>query len=269
MRPVNACIAGASVLLIPAISGKPWNPTLIGMSATAALAVMLIGAGGNVINDYYDVETDRINKPSRPLASGRVSRQSAFWEWLILSVSGVLLAGFQGRLCLGIAMVAVLALWVYSLKLKRTLLIGNAVVSLVAGMSFIYAGAAVEYLSMAWIPAVFAALFHFGREILKDIEDTEGDQAIGASTLPLVKGMAFSKGVATCVFFVLLVLTVVPYLTGRFGEKYLAIIIGLFFPIILFTLISLWRNSTKPNLHRLNNILKLAMIIGLFSIWVG
>ena len=146
---------------------------------------------------------------------------------------------------------------------------GNGVVSLIAALAFIYGGLAVGRFGPTLIPAWFAFLFHFGREIVKDIQDWAGDTAIGAKTLPIRFGKKTALIVTTYTFILLIISTPVPALFRIYGIVYLIVVIlGVDIPL-LYVLRSMWRDSGPTNLGRLSFILKVDMLIGLLAIYLG
>jgi len=266
MRPVNGLIAFLSILLGAAVTGtvQPlWRVLLAGLSG------MLVGAGGNAINDAYDVEIDRVNKPWRPIPSGRVSRRQALSFALLLMAAGTLLAAPIGWPAVGVALAASLLLVLYSARLKRTVLWGNLTVSLVSALAFIYGGLAVRRVREALIPAGFAFLFHLGREIVKDVEDMRGDRAGAAQTLPVVHGVRAAQAVVTAVFAVLIVATWLPYLAGVYDQDYFWIVLFGVDTVLLYAIWAFWRSTEPAHLARLSNLLKADMLVGLLAIYLG
>jgi geranylgeranylglycerol-phosphate geranylgeranyltransferase len=265
-RPVNNLITALSVLVGAAIAGNVESWTMVFF---ACLSAFFISAGGNVINDFFDVDIDRINKPSRPLPQGDITLRAALIWSFLLFLAGLVLSLLVKPLSLLIAFVACAFLILYSSILKKTLLWGNLMVSVVSALAFVYGGIATEDFTLSLIPAVFALLFHLGREVLKDIEDIRGDSSAGASTLPIKWGVKFSLDVCTFIFLFLIGLTIVPYVLHIFSLLYLfAVVVGVDLGLI-FTIRSMRRNPSSSNLHRLNNLLKIEMLTGLAAIFLG
>lgn len=235
----------------------------------ACFSGAFITGAANTINDFFDIEIDRINKPSRPLPAGLVSpSQVRNWSF-ILFATGIGLSFFINSIAFIIAVTSSLLLYFYSYKLKRTILWGNLAVSLVSALAFIYGGIAVERVEMAFIPAIFAFFYHYGREILKDVEDVPGDRVQNAKTFPIVYGLNPSRLLITTIFLLLILLTYIPYNIGIFGKVYLAVVFVGVDLFLLYVIYSLWKNTSKENLHRLSNLLKIDMIVGLFAIFAG
>jgi len=265
IRPVNVAIAAGAVLVGALSSGvRPGEAVWL-----ACLVAGLITAGGNAVNDVYDLEIDRINRPLRPLPSGRVSRKRAAVLGAILLLCGVGISALLGRWGFLVALLVTLLLVAYSTRLKGTILWGNLAVSLAAGLAFVYGGIAAGRPGPALIPAGFAFLFHLGREILKDAQDVAGDRAGGARTLPAAVGVRESLGWAGLFFILLIVVSPLPYLIGRYSLSYLIVVLlGVDLPLI-GVIVSWRRDQRTERLDRLSLILKLIMCGGLAAILAG
>ncbi len=192
------------VLLLP---GQPLPAVLLaprfGLLVLAALAV---AAAGYIINDYYDVKIDAINRPTRLIVGRLLSRRHAMLAHVVLSGAGVVLAtALSGRLGV-VTLGAALLLWGYSARFKRLPLVGNiSIATLTAALillpALLPAPTPDGRLKAVWLYALAAFLLTVVREIVKDLEDMRGDAQHGCRTLPLVWGVARSKWVAG--FFVL------------------------------------------------------------------
>lgn len=265
-RPLNDFIAALSVLVGAAIAGavESWTMVLF-----ACISAFFISAGGNVINDYFDIDIDRVNKPNRPLPQGKITPTSALAWSILLFLAGLTLSLQVKPLSLPIALVACVFLVLYSYILKKTVLWGNLTVSAVSALAFVYGGIATKDFRLSLIPAGFAFLFHLGREILKDIEDIKGDSSADASTLPIKRGVKFSLDVCTLIFLLLIGSTIVPYLLHVFSLLYLgAVVLGVDLGLI-YIIWSMHRNHSPSHLHRLSNLLKIEMFAGLAAIFLG
>ena len=265
-RPPNNLIAALSVFVGATIAGdiESWWKVFF-----ACLSAFFISAGGNSINDYFDIKIDRINKPYRPLPKGEIAPSSALRFSIFLFLIGIILSVWIKPLSPWIALLACGLLVVYSMILKKTLLVGNITVSMVSALAFAYGGIAAGDFKLSLIPAAFALLFHLGREILKDVEDLKGDSSLGASTMPIKLGVDFSLYMCTLVFSFLIFLTWLPYFINVFSLVYLLVVIVGVDLVVIYVIWSMWRDHTSSNLHRLSNILKVDMLLGLVAIYVG
>ena len=141
----------------------------------AAVSAGFICAAGNIFNDFFDRSVDQINKPDRPYTSGRLQENEMVTFGILMFGAGISLSYFVGIEGILIVLATSALLMVYNIWAKRTVLTGNFMISLLGGMAFLYGGFAGGSVKKAIIPALFAILFHFGREIFKDIEDKNAD----------------------------------------------------------------------------------------------
>jgi geranylgeranylglycerol-phosphate geranylgeranyltransferase len=187
MRPVNSLVAGLGALLGYIIATGTLQP----FSLILVPIVFSITAAGNVFNDLSDLEIDRMNRPGRPLPSGRVSPEAAGILATVLFISGLFLSSLAGLPCVVIAVANSLLLIVYARTLKRRVLLGNVAVSYLSASIYPFGAA------LAGIPAMgrtlplagITFLAMLSRELLKDAEDVPGDSAAGARTVAVVHGV--------------------------------------------------------------------------------
>lgn len=265
-RPINLLISALSIFVAAFITGtlEPVYNVIM-----ACLAGAVITAGANTINDYYDLEIDKINKPNRPLVTGIVKPEAAFILSLQEFVLGIFLSVFINLHAFLIALTASILIFFYSYLFKRMPLIGNFIVSLSTGMAFLYGGVAVNRIQFTIIPAILAFFFHFGREIIKDIQDMEGDAQRNVRTFPILYGKAAALIMTSLNFIILVPLLIIPYYINWYGIKYLVIVSIGILPVLLFVVISMWNNPSQKNLGFLSNLLKADMIVGLCALYVG
>lgn len=218
MRPFNCLMAGvAAVIGLLMAGGRDIQP-----AALIFLAVFFVTGAGNAVNDYFDREIDTVNRPDRPVPSGRVTpKQALMWSYALF-VAGCILAALLNWLCLIIGVVNSALLYLYARNLKTTLLMGNICVAYLTGSTFLFGGAVLSYAGMnaVLIPFALSSLATISREIMKDVEDMEGDGRAGARTLPILAGESLS-GVVAAIFA--LVAIALSYQPG-FGTTYLGIV---------------------------------------------
>jgi geranylgeranylglycerol-phosphate geranylgeranyltransferase len=265
-RPNNVLIAFLSVWMAAIVAGgiDPIYHLLL-----VAFSAAFITVGANVINDIFDVEIDRINKPYRPIPSGNVSITEAYIIFAVSYLIAWVMAWMVNYSVFLVALVFGLLLILYSFRFKRMVLIGNFVVSLATGMAFIYGGMAVNRIEGTFYPALFAFFFHFGREIIKDLQDVEGDRARGANTLAVVYGTKVSLITASIIFILLIILTLIPYISKLYGVIYIFIILTGIYPVIFIVLYRCWKSPDPATLGKMSNLLKADMLIGLLAIYFG
>jgi geranylgeranylglycerol-phosphate geranylgeranyltransferase len=245
------------------------TPDFPGKLLLAAFSGVLIGGGANAVNDCFDVKIDRINKPLRPIPAGLVSEGKAWRFSIFLLAAGPAVASFIHLQAFLFALFTSILTFMYSWKLKATVVWGNLTVSLITGLAFIYGGMAAGNIHSSLIIGAFAFLFHLGREIIKDTADMKGDRAFGAETLPVRYGVRTALSWATAVLALLILTTFVPYFLDIFNVTY---IITVFFGvdcILIFVIYSIWRKPETRNLNRMAVLMKGDMVIGLLAVFLG
>ncbi|MFA6467924.1 MAG: geranylgeranylglycerol-phosphate geranylgeranyltransferase [Bacteroidota bacterium] len=267
IRPVNFTITALSIFVACILAGGTQQQMLI--MIFGALSGACIAAGGMVINDILDIEIDRVNKPDRPIPSGAVSRYDALMFYGALTGIGMIMSAYTTRPAFIIAFIAVPLIVMYSKVFKGTVLFGNLLVGGLTGLAFIYGGAIVGNIRQAVFPALFAFLINVGREIIKDMEDVEGDAKNGAATLPVIYGMNSASIMATIFLTLVFLTSFIPYLLGIYGENYFIVVTGGVDVVILYVMYSFWKDRSVFNLHILSNILKWTMLVGLVAIYLG
>ena len=234
--------------------------------------VFLVTGAGNAINDYFDYEIDRINRPLRPIPSGRVNRKTALYFSMLLFGIGIVLSYWLGPVCLLLAGFNSLLLFLYASTLKRMALAGNVVVGYLTGSTFLFGGA-LEIFNGTGIQStimlfLLAALATMAREIVKDIQDIEGDSRAGARTLPIVIGKMKASRLAAVLGITGIVLSPMPLVfnvNNAFGASYMAVI---FVADILF-LVSINEILLRDNAKKASKLLKMAMFVALIAFIVG
>lgn len=264
-RPINGVIALISVLLGGFFAVGTLNHLDV---LTVAISALLLLSAGNAFNDYCDYEIDRINKPQRPIPSGRVQRRGALIFAIVLLSIGVALGFLVNRYAALIALIVSSCLIAYAVWLKRTPLVGNLVVGMLTGLTFIAGGVAVMSIRGVLVPAIFAFLFTTAREIVKDIEDTEGDIENRAKTIAVI-----SKRVAVLMalvfMFAVILFSPIPYLLDWYSWRYLlTVVIGVDLVLIYLT-VQLWRDASKENSAKIQQWMKWDIFVGLGAIYLG
>ncbi len=263
IRPGNAIMAVIAVLLIAIISGIFTFKILL-----ACIVVFIITGAGNSINDYFDYKIDAINKPERPIPSGRISLNKAGFYSLALLLIGTILAFILGLLPGLIALSTALLMVYYAYSLKKKFLIGNVVISFLTGLTFVFGGVIVGEILTSIILGFFPFLTTLAREIVKDMEDVEGDRIEGAMTLPIMSGMRISSIIAA--FFLILASLSSPilYYLGILTIFYIPLLI-IAVLIFLYYALSILKDQSIKNARNVSNKLKIGMIIILIAYGLG
>jgi len=265
-RPLNVLISFISIGIGALVSGSfHWSINLLFAGLTAAL----ITAGANIINDIFDIEIDRINKPDRPLPAGKISLIGAKVLFTALYGLALIFAALNGKILFFAALLIAVLLYWYSASLKKTVLWGNLLVSAISGFTFIYGAMSVGDWRGGIVPAVLAFFFHLGRELLKDMQDVEGDLARNAVTFSGKYGLKQAALVTRAVFMVLIAVTLIPFFLKIYNEIYLIIVIFGVDTVLVYIVSILKENTEAKELDKLNKILKADMLIGLLAIYLG
>lgn len=267
IRPLNFLIAFLSTVVgaIICISGDYSINNIL----FAAISASLIISSGNMINDIFDIESDKINHPERPLPKGTLSKNHVILLLIIFNLIALILAFQINFIAFAIAFTAVVLLFLYSYKIKRIPFLGNIIVALLTGMVFIYAGVSVNNYLYAVIPAVFAFLINLIRELVKDMEDIEGDKSANVFTLPQRIGFNNIKKIILLFSILLILFTTYPFLLSIYRIEYFIFVMIVVNPILVFILKSVYANDSKKNLNKLSFLLKLDMLFGLIAIYLG
>lgn len=268
IRVVNCLLASVGVWIGAYLT---WLMPYYYGPAVAALAAFLVCAAGNATNDLVDIEADRINCPDRVLVRGSLSKKYVRNLAILFNAIAVGLALAVSAWVTVAAVATIGLLLAYNLYLKRIPLVGNGVVALLAGLTFITGGMAVDpsltfRLPGPLIAAAFAFLFHLVREIVKDVQDMAGDRQAGLDSLPLRIGVSRSLGLVLALFVVLVILTLIPVLAGWFGRTYEIITVYVVDLPLLALLIFVWGNPTPKMLSIGSTGLKLGMVLGLLAL---
>jgi len=258
--------------------------------ALLILATIAIAGGGYLINNIFDQETDEINKPQDVVVGKTISETTAYNIYVALNIIGVgigfYLSNFIGKP--GFSALFILTsgtLYLYASSLKQTLLIGNIIVAIITSLSIIIIGIfdlfpiitpensalmAVTF-EVLLDYALFCFIINFIRELVKDLEDVDGDYNLGMRTLPIILGVSRTVKV-------LLILSLIPiiYITYYINEYYISndlfITAGyclflIIAPLLYFS-IKLWSAKKQKDFNHLSMVLKLVLLFGIISILV-
>lgn len=258
LRPLNGVMSAVAVWVGSLIVGAPLQPGF--ELALGMLVVFLISSGGMVINDYADAEIDKINRPKRPIPSGKISRSAALVYAILLFFVGLVIAFNISDIAFGIAALAAALLIAYSVRLKGVLLVGNAVVSFLVALTFLYGGFIVGDIVNIIPLAVLAFLSNMGRELFKTIDDIMGDKSRGLKTIAIRFGVINAKRLASIFVILAVAYSFFPYIYGQFNELYLFFVI--IADIIFLAAIAL-------NVRHSSKLTKLAMLVALIAFIAG
>lgn len=247
------------------------------------LSTILIAGAGNIINDYFDIKVDRLN--NRKIIIGEsIKRRSAIILHLSFSTIGIIIGFYLAWkveiISLGfINLFSVISLWYYSTNLKRKPISGNILVAALSALVLIVVpiydlipepGINLNEIFIKIIYySLFAFFFSFIREIIKDLEDYEGDKKLGMKTFAIAMGVERTKKVLKILTFMILSSFVYVLAITFATNLYFFIYFLLLLTIPLFTfLVMLIKSKTKKDFYVLSSLLKLIMVAGIFSMFI-
>ena len=256
------------------------------------LSLCLIAAGGNVINDYFDYHIDLINKPQKLVINKVISSQNALTGYQVLTIAGIL-GGFLTGWLLGILKIGfffgfgALILYSYSKTYKRKLLIGNLMIAFLGFLSILMLWV-IEFFALRNNPdsfvsvypslvkinliiggyAFFAFLTTIVREIIKDIEDIEGDRANGCRTLPITTSLQTTRLVLTgLIMLTIFLLIPCQILCWKNNMQVLAFFIAPAIQLqLVLLLVNLFKAENKSDYHTASTSMKWIMVAGIIGI---
>jgi 4-hydroxybenzoate polyprenyltransferase len=225
-RPINVVITFCVVVVAIIISQTTQTESL--RIILSSITASLTAAAGNIINDVYDIETDKISHPERVLVKGTISKKEALIEYLFLNLIAIVVVSSLSNTLILIVLASILLLFIYSYNLKKLPLVGNFTVAFLTGLAFVYGGFVSGNPLAAIVPAIFAFLINLIREIAKDIQDIEGDSKLGYKTFPIKYGFQKSKKLIILIIIILILFSFFPFINNRFSNKKIRYIVGYF-----------------------------------------
>jgi geranylgeranylglycerol-phosphate geranylgeranyltransferase len=274
-RPTNALMAAVAVLLMAIINFNYGIPIILGF-----ITVLFATSGGNVINDFFDYKIDKINKPQRPIPSGRISLKNAKNYSILLFLISILLSGLISYLVkdltpLILVFCCCLLMYFYARNLKAMPLFGNIAVSLLTALCFIFGGDILAFsthsfliLQTGFALGFFAFFMTLAREITKDMEDIEGDKIESAETLPIVWGNRNSSILSSILIIITALVSPLLFYLNIFNVYYLVVMI---IPIILFLYcaVIILKNQEPVTCGKVSKYLKIGMLISFLAFIIG
>lgn len=252
------------------------------------IASVCIAAAGNIINDYFDLNIDQVNKPNKVVVNTIISRRWVIFWHMLLSMLGLFFTVYALPVSLYWHLVlanmgSILLLWFYSTNFKKQLLVGNVVISLLTAWVLLIlffskqplqikqllsvGHAEVRFFRLTMLYASFAFVISLIREVVKDMEDIEGDRKYGCRTLPIVWGVNAAKlFVAVWLVVLIAALVILQFYLLPMGWWHSALycFIAIIAPLI-WILTRLFKSHTPADFHRLSTIIKFVMLTGILS----
>ena len=264
IRPINCIMIDFAIIIGEIISvglALPILPSLFGLITGFAIT-----ASSMVLNDYVDLPVDRVNTPTRPLPSGEISTRVALIYYALLSGVGVVSSYFINIFTFLVAFGYWILASLYDLKLKRTGLIGNLIVSASVGIPFVFGSliVSIEVPILALIFFAVAFLANTGREIIKGIVDVEGDKIKNYKTIAVRYGKNAASKMGALFILSAVALSFIPYLLTLAGYTYL-LVVGISDIFFLYLAIKILSAPTKEVAYAVKNKILVAMLIALFA----
>jgi geranylgeranylglycerol-phosphate geranylgeranyltransferase len=256
LRPMNGIMSAFAVLIGAIVVGGS-----LGISVYLGMvSVFLICGAGMAINDYYDADIDKTNKPNRPIPSGKMSKNVALGYSIILFVIGLAISYYINIATFITAIAASTILIVYAAKMKKTILMGNVLVSAMVALTFIYGGLIFNNFYSTLSLALLSFLSNMAREIFKTIDDAIGDQKYNVNSVAIKLGVVHTRLLANIFTTSAVIFSFLPYFLGVLNETYL------FFVVIadmafIASVISPVKHGSK--------LIKIAMFISLIAFLAG
>jgi 4-hydroxybenzoate polyprenyltransferase len=226
---------------------------------------------GNIMNDFLDIESDKINHPNRVLANNKMKTNDAmilFFLIVIILLYFSIYISFKGLLFLYLLILPLL--FSYNLYLKKIPVIGNLIVSLLLGSVFLFTELSIlNSINILLIPFFLVSVFSFVREMIKDMQDYTGDKRAGMNTLPIIVG---KKNMNYIIFHSMLILIMVllfPFIFWGYNFKYLLLLIIFIEIPLIYSLILLIKYPSKKTYGLLADLLKVLTLGGLIIIMVS
>ncbi len=267
LRPINFLLSFISIYFAITLSD---SSLVLSLKAFAgSLSGALISGAGMIINDILDFEIDKINRPDRPLPSKLISIKAALFYYAILNLIALYLLIHTNLNAFIIGLISIIVIFFYSYSFKKRGLIGNFVVGFMTGLAFIFGGVIGGNVESLIFPAIFALMINFAREILKDVEDLEGDKQLGLNTFPIQYGEKKAFIVFSIITELLIVFTFIPYFIEIYNFYYLLIVFLSVDLVLIYVLINVLSNPSRDKLRKFSNLIKYDMIFGLIAIYAG
>ncbi|MCD6478068.1 MAG: UbiA family prenyltransferase [Candidatus Aenigmarchaeota archaeon] len=267
MRPLNGFMAALAVFIGAYIVAG--SSVIMNINVYLAIVVtFLISGGGMAINDYYDRHIDTLNKPHRPIPSGRISINAALVFSLALFAIGIYISFFINLYCLLLALINSILLVLYSYHFKKVIIIGHVIISYLVASSFLFGGLVVYNLGNLLgllILCLLAFLANLSREIMKTIEDMRADRIGKVKSIPIVYGEKIARKVSSVLLSFAIILAPLPYLLNVLDEVYLVVVsIG----VVLFIFSVIWNERETPA-KKVHKLMKYAMLVSLLAFLLG
>jgi 4-hydroxybenzoate polyprenyltransferase len=266
---------------------KDWQYALL------VLASILIAAGGYIINDIEDQRIDFINKPQKVIVGKSISEETAYYLYFGFTVSGVLIGFYLSDYVnknsfFGLFIIISALLYLYATSLKQIAVVGNLVIALVLGLSVMIIGIFDIIPNLAYVSfdqrvnmqtllaiildySIFAFIINFIREIVKDLQDVDGDYNLGMNTLPILLGKERTSRIVS-ILTALATFLLLWYVNNNLMITKLywatAYCLLLIISPMIFVTIKAWNAKSKKEFHLLSSVFKIIIFFGILSVLI-
>lgn len=264
-RPLSSLSGALAVLIGGYVAGTgAWDKIVL-----ACVTTLLLAGSANAWNDYLDVEIDRVNQPQRPLPAGLISlRQAKYFSFTLAGLT-LLLAAFINLPAFLIVLASNGLLYFYSMRLKSTVLMGNATVAAISALSAVFGGvAAGNVWPTLWLAVIIATAI-MGREVLKTLADYEGDLRQRCRTIATVWGRRPARVVFYLLAAATLMVMMIPYLFHVYRPVYAYIVVLGVYPVIFYILLRVSHYRTGPQLEKLSQLMKYDFLVWFLAVVLG
>lgn len=264
-RPLTTLTGGLAVLLGGYVAGtNAWDKVLLAIAAT-----LFVSAAANAWNDYQDIEIDKINQPKRPLPAGIVSERAVVTFSVVMTALAIGLAALINPTALAIVAGSSALLYLYSWRLKSTVLLGNAIIATISAMSAIFGGVAAGNARPSFWLAIIIASTIMGREVLKTLADYEGDLRQRCRTIATVWGRRPARIVFYILGFASVVAMMLPYILDVYQPIYAFIVALGVYPVLVYVLLRVTRERTGRQLEKLSQLMKYDFMVWFVAVLLG
>ncbi|WP_417199755.1 geranylgeranylglycerol-phosphate geranylgeranyltransferase [Bizionia sp.] len=252
------------------------------------IATLCLAASGNIINDIFDQDTDAVNKPKKVIVGKSISEKTAYSLFIGFNVVGVLIGFYLSHLVgrsgfFALFVIVSGLLYIYASYLKQMILVGNIVISALIALSIIMVGlfellpaitpqnqeTQLTFFKIILDYALFAFCINLIRELVKDIEDIDGDYKVGMNTLPIAIGRARATHVTLALTFIPLAAVIYYVITYLYHNLW---IVGYFLIFIIapliYVIIRLFQAKLKSDYNFISSLLKIIMLFGMLSLLI-
>lgn len=263
-RPLNALAGCMAVFVSGYLAGfQVWWPVIMAM-----FSISFLSFAAYAWNDYSDLEIDRVNKPERPLPTGKISQRGAICFSVACSAISILTALFINQAALLIVIGLNILVYLYSWKLKCTVLVGNITVAAIIASSVIIGGLAAGNIGPVLIIYVIVFIANLGREILKTMADYRGDLEHNCRTVSTAWGVKTAGQLVITILGISALAATAVYFIESYSIIYLAVIVLGIYPLYIYIAIII-NNASFKTLEYASRLMKYSFFIWLLALFLG